>query len=403
MIWKKLACAVGAMTLALGISVAVQPGQGLAAESAVSLEGLNLAEPNQEQADAMQLLPSSLRPYYIGYWMLAPLAANPYADWTAPPKPWKFCYNDSYQGNSWRQAALDRYRELVSEAKSEGLAKDDLTVTNSNNDINVQLGQLNNLVRQGCDVILSIPSSPTGLCAAIKNAREKGVLVITVESPVSCEDAINVGFNEYYSAAKATKWVADAIDGEGNVLIVNGIPGLAPTKARNQAAVDVLENYPDIKISGEIDGNWTPSVVKTKTLKFLATHPQPIAGVVDSALGSVAEWQAFEQIGRPAPKINGFSGECSYLAYVKENDLDVFSFSQGGGAALATGFEVAMRMLKGEKPVVNTLLMPLPEITEDNFDQWYKPSMTVQSSCFASPPGGRRVSPEFLDRYFSKS
>ena len=113
-------------------------------------------------------------------------------------------------------------------------------------------------------------------------------------------------------------------------------------------------------------------------------------------------WQAFEQFGRPQPKVNGFVGDCSYLAYVKEKKLSIFSTSQGGGAALWTGFDVATRMLHGEKPVVNTLLMPLPEITATNFDQWYKPTMTVQDSCFADPPDGRRVSAEFLDQYFVK-
>ena len=123
---------------------------------------------------------------------------------------------------------------------------------------------------------------------------------------------------------------------------------------------------------------------------------------MDSGLGAVPVSQAFEQFGRPLPKINGFVGECSYLAYAKDKKLDVFSTSQSGGAALWTGFDVALRMLKGEKPVASTLLMPLPEITPATFDQWYKPTMTVQDACFAESPSGRRVSESFLDQYFAK-
>lgn len=399
MSWRKLLTLAGA--LATAALLAATPSRA-AEESIVSLDGVKLATPTAEQADALKLLPESLRPYYVGYWLLAEINQNPYADWTPPKGPWKFCYNDSYQGNSWRQAALDKYKALVDDYKKQGLASGDLVVTNSNNDINVQLSQLNNLVREGCNVILSIPSSPTGLCSGIKDAHDKGVLVVTVESPVTCPDAINVGFNEYFVAAKTAKWVADAIGGKGNVFLVNGIPGLAPTLARHQAALDVLGNFPDIKVIGEVEGQWTPSVAKTNTLKFLATHPQQVDGVVDSGLAAVSVWQAFEQSGRPLPKINGFVGECSYLAYVKEKGIPVYSTSQGGGAAIWTGFDVATRMLNGEKPVVSTLLMPLPEMTPANFDQWYKSDMTVQSSCFSDPPDGRRVSPEFLDQYFQK-
>ncbi|MCB1494768.1 MAG: substrate-binding domain-containing protein [Bauldia sp.] len=398
MSWRLLTLA-GAFATAL---VTTALPSAAAEKSAVSLEGIELAKPTAEQAEALNLLPESLQPYYVGYWLLAEIGKNPYAGWTPPEGPWKFCYNDSYQGNSWRQAALDKYKALVADYKEKGLASEDLVVTNSNNDINVQLSQLNNLVREGCNVILSIPSSPTGLCSGIKDAHDKGVLVVTVESPVTCPEAINVGFNEYFVAAKTAKWVADAIGGKGNVFLINGIPGLAPTLARHQAALDVLGNFPDINVVGEVEGQWTPSTVKTNTLKFLATHPQQIDGVVDSGLGAVSAWQAFEQSGRPLPKINGFVGECSYLAYVKEKDIPVYSTSQGGAAAVWTGFDVATRMLNGEKPVVSTLLMPLPEITPENVDDWYTPDMTVQSSCFADPPDGRRVSPEFLDQYFTK-
>jgi len=382
---------------------AIESGALAGEASSVSLEGLKLATPSAEQKAALDLLPESLRPYYTGYWMLANLDPNPYANWTAPKAPWKFCYNDSYQGNSWRQNALDKYKALVDEYKKKGLATGDLVVTNSNNDINVQLSQLDNLVREGCNVILSIPSSPTGLCTGVKNAHDKGVLVVTVESPITCREAINVGFNEYYVAAKTAKWVADELKGKGNVFLINGIPGLAPTAARHQAALDVLSNFPNIKMIGEVEGQWTPSIAKTNTLKFLATHPQEIDGVVDSGLAAVSAWQAFEQSGRPLPIINGFVGECSYLAYVKEKHLPVYSASQSGSAAIWTGFEVATRMLNGEKPVASTLLMPLPEITPANFDKWYRPDMTVQSTCFADAPDGRRVSPEFLDQYFKKN
>lgn len=368
----------------------------------VKMDGIKLAKPTAEQAEAIAKLPEPIRPYYAGYWTVATMRESPYSDWMPPAKPWKFCYNDSFQGNSWRQAALNKAKELVAGYQKAGIASGDLVVTNANNDANVQLSQLNNLVAEGCNVILSIPSSPTALCTGFKRAREKGVLAITVESPTECKDVINVGFNEYYVAAKSAKWVADAIGGKGNVVITDGIPGLAPTRARHQAAEDVFANFPDIKVAGTVEGKWTPSTVKTNMLKFLATHPQQIDGVVDSALGAVSTWQAFEQGGRSAPKINGFSGECSYLAYVKEKALPIYSSSQGGAAAADAGFEVAQRMLAGKKPVVNTLLLPLPEITSSNFDQWYKSDMTVQSTCFADPADGHRVPSEILDLYFVK-
>jgi ribose transport system substrate-binding protein len=40
--------------------------------------------------------------------------------------------------------------------------------------------------------------------------------------------------------------------------------------------------------------------------------------------------------------------------------------------------------MSGQKPKVNTIFFPLPIITNDNIDDYYDPSMTMQSTCFAN-------------------
>jgi ribose transport system substrate-binding protein len=363
-----------------------------------------LADSTGTDADhkkALEALPEEIRPYYDGYWYFATVGPNPYANWQPPKGPWQFCYNDSYQGNSWRAQALDEFKKLVDQYAKAGLAKPDPIITNSNNNIDVQLSQLNNMVRQGCNVILSIPSSPTGLCSGVKDAFDKGVLFVSVESPVTCPEAINVDFNEYYGGLRTAEWLAQAINGKGNVIMINGIPGLGPTVARRQAALDVLNKHPDIHILGEVNGMWTPSVGKSEMLKFLATHPQPVDGIWDSGLDGVAAGQALLQSGRPLAKINGLVGDCSYLAFWKKHNLNSFSLSQGARPALYEAFLVALKMLHGQQPVVNTILYPLPEITDANLDQWYKPDMTEQSNCFADSPDGRAVADSFFDPLFT--
>jgi hypothetical protein len=47
-------------------------------------------------------------------------------------------------------------------------------------------------------------------------------------------------------------------------------------------------------------------------------------------------------------------------------------------------FVPAIRIMSGQKPKVNTIFFPLPIITNDDIDDYYDPSMTVQSTCFAN-------------------
>src|ERR1700733_10085992 len=112
-------------------------------------------------------------------------------DKDAPSKPGT--KHDSYLGNSWRANLVAELQDLTSQLAKQGLAKDKLIVTNSNGDINLELTQLKTQIAQGCDLIMMYPGSATGLCSGIRDAFDKGVLVVTIDAPVDCPQAINVG------------------------------------------------------------------------------------------------------------------------------------------------------------------------------------------------------------------
>lgn len=356
---------------------------------------------NASQQAALQSIPKSLWSNYAGYWYFTPLNDNPYAAWTPPKPPWKFCYSDSYEGNDWRITALQEYQHLVDELRAKGLAKGPLTVTNSNNDINTQLAQINNLVNSGCNVIEAIPASSTGLCSAAQNALNRGVLFITMEGPLmDCKYAINVDFNEYWAGQVTAQWIANALHGKGSVVLANGIAGLPPTIARRQAVLDTFKRYPDIEVIGEFTGDWTPSVAKSQMLKFISTHPQPIDAVWNSSQMMTAIGDAFVQSGRSIPIINGFSGSCATLAYWKQHNMQSFALNQAGAPAMYEGMVVALRMLAGQKPVSNALLYPVPQITQQSLSTWYKPSMSTTSTCFSSPPNGKAVPDSYFNDLF---
>ncbi|HEY0117544.1 MAG TPA: substrate-binding domain-containing protein, partial [Cellulomonas sp.] len=166
----------------------------------------------------MDALPKDVQQYYGSYQTFAKLFADPYKGWTPPPAPWKFCLNDSYLGNDWRQGDLAELQRQVKLYEAAGLAIGDLVVTNSDNQIALQLSQFSTLVNEGCNVIFSLPGSPTALCAAFTSAREKGVLVVTDESPTYCPDSINVSWNGYWAEYVGVKGVLDALGGKGNIV-----------------------------------------------------------------------------------------------------------------------------------------------------------------------------------------
>jgi ribose transport system substrate-binding protein len=360
------------------------------------------ADPSAEQQAAdLSNVPKDAQQYYAGYWYATKIISNPLANFQPHKPPWQICHNDSYLGNSWRANLVSELKDLVSQLAKQGLAKDNLIVTNSNGDINLELSQLKAQVAQGCDLIMSYPGSATGLCSGVKEAYDKGVLFVSIDAPVDCPEAINVATNPYYRGKLQGDWVLKQLGGKGNVVIMNGQSGTSNTVAERQAFLDAAKAYPDVHVTGDLYGMWTGSVAKTEMLKFLATHPQPVDAVWSTGNMGVGVGQALEQSGRRVPTITEVTNQCSFLAYWKQHKMDSFTYVQDGGPMGYSAFVPALHIMAGQKPKVNTIFMPLPEITNANIDDYYDPSMTVQSTCFANGKDRHLVPDSYFDQFFT--
>jgi ribose transport system substrate-binding protein len=293
------------------------------------------------------------------------------------------------------------FKKLVEQLQKQGKASGPLVMTDSNNNVSVQLSQMNNLVQQGCDVIFAYPGSATGLCSAVKNAYAKGILVVSYGTEASCPHMISVDVNEYRMAYLAAEDLAKRLDGKGNVVLVNAIKGVPAAESERQGALDAFAKSPGITVKGEIYGDWTSSVAKSEMLKYLSTHPEKIDGVWQAGLMSAAVDQALEQAGRTGVKIEAFSGTCSGLALWHKNGGENFSFLQAGEPFAYMSMQAAQRVLAGAKPVSNVLLFDEPLITEDSLDEWYQPGMTENSNCYPNAPEKYRVDPADLDPLFT--
>ena len=60
---------------------------------------------------------------------------------TPPPKPWKWCHSESYQGNPWRVAVTDELHRLVNGLIAKGIVSS-FQVSDSNTDASQQINQI---------------------------------------------------------------------------------------------------------------------------------------------------------------------------------------------------------------------------------------------------------------------
>lgn len=291
-----------------------------------------------------------------------------------------WCHSESYQGNPWRVALTNELKRLVENLIADGQISD-FRMTDSNGDVSLEISNIRGFIDAGCDIITSVPGSPTGLNAAVDAAAEAGIPFVTAAATVTSPNAVNVDSNYYKWGYDMARNLSEAIGGTGNVVMVEGIAGVSIVDQQRQGAEAGFAEYPDVDVVRVVNGNWTPSVTKSVILQTLATNPSPIHGVWTTGSETRVIAEAFSQAGRPLPVVTGsVTGDA--LGYWKANP-DTFQFT--GHAVLPQWmgqnlFRVSSRILDGQSPVLSTLMIPIPEVPMSSFDAWYGDCMQPDSA-----------------------
>ncbi|TCL71448.1 substrate-binding domain-containing protein [Rhizobium sp. BK251] len=352
-------------------------------------------------ANVVAGLPDLLKAQYDG----APQKVGPSAwgSWTPPVKPWRWCHSESYQGNPWRVTVTKELKRLVDGLIADGSVSS-FEVSDSNNDVSQQINQIRAFIDKGCSIITSIPGSATALDDAVDAAAQAKIPFVTAAGSVTSPNAINVDSNYARWGYDMMSAINTSLPSGGNVLMVEGIAGHPIVAQERQGADKALAEDKQLKVARSVNGNWTANVTKTVVLQAIATNPAPIDAVWTTGSESHVVAEAFAQAGRPAPLITGsLTGDA--LGYWKANP-DKYRFE--GHALLPhwtaqTLFRVAVRMLDGQQPKLNTLMIPIPAVHNADLPNWYKDCMTPDAvSIFPVPPNDP-MPEDMLNAYFDNA
>ena len=163
-----------------------------------------------------------------------------------------------------------------------------VNVIDTAGDVAAVISRIEDAVTQKVDAII-INVDPAQITAGLQVASEAGIPVIGMDSGTDPLLYTNVTSNGYAMAAETAVYVANQIEGKGNVVmfVFDAFP---PVQIRGVIADAVFGNYPDITVMDRItpdvqDGGIADSRAKMEAV--LAANPDP---------GSVAAvWAAWDQ------------------------------------------------------------------------------------------------------------
>jgi len=292
--------------------------------------------------------------------------------------------SNSFVGSEWRTQMIQQIEDVAAEIEEAMGIEIELVIENADTDVSGQVQQIENLLNRGVDAIIVNPGDQVGLNLAIEEATAEGVIVIAVDQEIEAEGAINVVIDQKEWAMISAEWLAEALGGEGRIVLIEGFVGHPANEARMAGVEEVLEAYPDIEVIGRESGMWDQATGQQVMSDFLASLTD-IDGVWTQDGMATGVLTAITTADPENYPISTGEARASYLKMWTEILEERSDFSSIGvvnpPAIGANGLRVAIELLMGTEivedafsgPFGNTLYVPIPySVTSENLDEIYE-------------------------------
>lgn len=288
-------------------------------------------------------------------------------------------FSNGYWGNTWRAQMVEDFENRAKEYKADGVLSDYM-VSNTNSDATEQLNQINAMIDAGVDAIMIDAVSPTTIKSAVEKAQKKGILVVIANDPAAYEGTICVCGNNYSWQKIQAVWMAEQLNGKGDIVEISGVSGNAADTLRVQANKDVLADYPDIKILGSAPGNWSETDAQSVMTTFLSSYDNIDAVLAQDVMGE-GIIKAYENAGKEPKIMTGDYTKSFFTKWSTMPDLTTIGVSYAPGSAV-TALDVTVRLLQGktvkedllvanpmDENMVNSIMLDPPYVVTKDGDQ----------------------------------
>lgn len=277
--------------------------------------------------------------------------------------PFKIALSNSYIGNVWRTEMIKMAKAYVEESDIKPLIQD-FTYSSSGNDAGAQIAQIENMISAGAQAIIINAANATALAPVAQKARQRKIVVVSFDNVVEAPNTVQVNENQIEMGIKWAEWLVQALNGKGNVLMVNGVAGTPVDADRRKGAQSVWDKNPNIKVIAQVNGDWDPGKAQTVTANALAAHPN-IQGVWCQG-GTDGVVRAFQAANKPLVPVAGEAenGFRKQLLDLKDKGLTGISIGQTP-ALVCVSIHAALDLLQG-KEVPSKISAPLPIATSSD-------------------------------------
>jgi ribose transport system substrate-binding protein len=223
-------------------------------------------------------------------------------------------------GDTWTKITLATLEDEAAKCPN----VQDVLFTDARGNQTKGISDINGLVAQGVDVLISMPEFGPAQLPALRSATRAGVTVVTQINDIGANvpDDVAAAVNLDMEAVGVgwAEWL-DRTVRSGKVVFLGGIPGAQSSKLLFDAFKGALARYPDLElvVDGVVDTNWNAGQRQRVTAGLLAKHGRLDAVVTDYGSIDYGTLNAFKQANMRMPALATFSASNGLACYWEDN------------------------------------------------------------------------------------
>lgn len=166
-------------------------------------------------------------------------------------------------------------------------------------DANKQANDILNFISQKVDVAVLNPTDGAAITSSVEALNDAGIPVITVDRTAEGGEVVaHIGTDNVTAGETTARYLFDAMGGQGEVAILEGVPGASSAIDRGIGFENVLKDYPNIDILATQTANYQRDEGLSVAQNLLQAHPNIKAFLSmndEMALGAI---EAIKAAGR---------------------------------------------------------------------------------------------------------
>ena len=247
-----------------------------------------------------------------------------------------------------------------------------LIVNDAQRSAEKQVQQTESFIAQKVDAIILNPGEVEASSPAVEKAIAAGIPIINVNSETRAAPTAFVGSRDEDAGRIAMEYIAQRLNGRGNIVMMEGFMGQAAQIKRDQGTRDVLTRTPGLKMLAKQTGEWDRAKGMSLMENWIQSYGDRIDAVFaqndEMAMGALIALEQAKRKGKTL--VVGVDAIADALQAVRDGRLDATVFQDAKGQG-GTAVEIAVKILR-KQPYEKQTFIPFQLVTKENVGQYLK-------------------------------